>query len=415
MLPPELITSLREHIDIASLYALSQTCSSWRNVIGEHDFRALLHAECPWYEVQFSPRDSWKHCAKIHTLRRRYNETPSALVAQMKALQISHDHSWMLTNPPWEEKFEDFAWPVYRDCVLPHDFHCLEKPIRKGSKWQVNGHGVTFGKYYVDLGEGGFELTKGDSESSFDSENFHTGHGITMEAVVPKEHCRAGSRNVLALLLFEEEKSTLLLKYKGNEGSKPDRIIDTTAYVSEERALLYVSSNNVFIVSKRDKECITYMVDNDNGGCLKVANKNQRRYVPSGMVCYDGIMREINFCALQRGIDISCMSYTNETNEDLSTPFNRMKTIIQDPVHSRYVVLYKQTGVICGIIDLQTRQKMDFFLRSALQDEWSHGHLVMAGVCKGRLALYAFSPSHIKRQFVKQHGPEVSRFIFRSV
>lgn len=200
---------------------------------------------------------------------------------------------------------------------------------------------------------------------------------------------------VQAVVFFNGQKSLLVYRYQEDE-QQSELDISEHVNLTEQRALLYVSFRNIFLVSKVSSEEIrTFMVSNHE---LRLIHTQKRRYIPTGIVCYDGIVSEIHFCALLGGIEVVEMG---SGEADPSTPFNRMKTVIQDSVHSRYAVLYKQTGLICGILDLEKKQKMDFFLRSSLEEDWAHGHLVMAGVSKGEVGLWAFSHAYIKRELEK--------------
>lgn len=378
MLPPELIDNLASYCSLGSLYALSQTSNEWNSVIDDSDFERLLHKSCPWYEVAYSPRSCWKHCAKVYIMR---NPQDCELLADFKSLSI---------QPKWSvpSEWSDCVYPVHKDKKLPDDFYCLKTPVRKQSKFRIHNQGVSFGKYYVNLSDSNKEPVEESNgaglminipEYSNSHETMYTASGPMVQAVV----------------FFNGEKSLLVYKYKEEDGQAE---IDISDYVTltEQRVLLYVSYRNIFLVAKvSSEETKTFMVSNHE---MRLVSTQKRRYIPTGIVSYDGVISEIHFCALLGGIDVVEMG---SGEADPSTPFNRMKTVVQDSVHSRYAVLYKQTGLICGILDLQRKQKMDFFLRSSLEEDWASGHLVMAGVSKGQVGLWAFSHAYIKRELEK--------------
>ncbi|KAG5355819.1 Heat shock protein [Yarrowia sp. B02] len=381
MLPPELIDNLASYCSLGSLYSLSQTSKEWDTVIDDSDFERQLTKSCPWYELNYSPRSCWKHCAKVYILR---NPQDCDLVDDFKALSV---------QPKWSvpSTWSDCVYPVYKDKRLPEDFHCFKTPVRKQSKFRIHNQGVNFGKYYVNLSE--------SDKEPIPEEN--TGNGAGLMINIPEysnSHetmYTASGPMVQAVVFFNGKQSMLVYKYKEEDRQAE---IDISEYVNltEQRVLLYVSYRNIFLVSKvSSEETKTFMVTNHE---LKLISTQKRRYIPTGIVCYDGVVSEIHFCALLGGIDVVEMG-TGEA--DPSTPFNRMKTVIQDSTHSRYAVLYKQTGLICGILDLESRQKMDFFLRSSLEEDWAHGHLVMAGVSKGEVGLWAFSHAYMKRELEK--------------
>lgn len=381
MLPPELIDNLADYCSLGSLYSLSQTSTEWNTVIDDSDFERQLIKRCPWYELEYSPRNCWKHCAKMYILR---NPGNCDLISYFRSLSI---------QPKWSvpSQWSDCVYPVHKDKRLPEDFYGLKTPVRKQSKFRIHNQGVSFGKYYVNLSVSGERPTPEDN----------TGSGAGLMINIPEysnSHetmYTASGPMVQAVVFFNGQRSLLVYKYKGEERQAE---IDISQYVNltEQRVLLYVSFRNVFLVSKVSSDDVkTFMVSNHE---LKLINTQKRRYIPTGIVCYDGILSEIHFCALLGGIDVVEM---DSAEADPSTPFNRMKTVIQDSVHSRYAVLYKQTGLICGILDLEKKQKMDFFLRSSLEEDWAHGHLVMAGVSKGEVGLWAFSHAYIKRELEK--------------
>lgn len=80
-----------DHLDLQCLCSLSQTSQFFRTV-SEPLFKHKLQLVCPWFEPQFSFRESWKECAFEYVRRQSGNIT---LPPAWKVVQDKYDDSDM--------------------------------------------------------------------------------------------------------------------------------------------------------------------------------------------------------------------------------------------------------------------------------------------------------------------------------
>ena len=90
MLPPELVKLITDLLDIRSVCALAQSSKTWSSAIIDSVFRDKLEKVCPWFEPQFSHRNTWRECAIEYCRRRQPGAKYARSIRKVDAAEFGH-------------------------------------------------------------------------------------------------------------------------------------------------------------------------------------------------------------------------------------------------------------------------------------------------------------------------------------
>lgn len=420
MLPPEIVSILSQHTGIYSLYALSQTCHAWRNAICDFHFRDLVQQEQPWYELEYSPRESWKECAKILGIRTRNYGGNTVELVEERLRSISADTCGLKPvtmygeNHHFRENLD--SWEIHRDVALPADFVPLAAADPGAFDCGFYSRGFTYKGVAVDLsssrqiGDEGRRRPNHDgsadsdpnsstlatsptspTSSSYDS-SIYSRYGIDVKVDHSGAKTCSGSVSTLAVMVFPDDPSIseglLFVKHKSGLSCslEPDEIIRCGQIFDPENTHLQVNGPQVFVIT-RDKTFVA------TSGQIKQVDMCLRAHPQTAVLCYDGVVTEVHFSENLDGVLVT----QQRSATDISSYSNRHVSVVQDPVRCNVAVSYRTDGSVGAVIDLETQQYIQSY-----QDTWPH--FVMVGTSESRVAIWSFTPDFLKTAILAQHG-----------
>lgn len=281
MLPPELVEDICEHLDLTSVCALAEADMS-ALAVTDDVFKRMLEPLCPWFEPQFSHRNSYRECA-IEYLRR---QQPGAKFAPRLRKVRAEEFGAV------EEKSPDC--PVYgqQENALA-DFCASAKQLR--SAVYTSEHGIKV------------ELTRKKDYWSWCEEK--------KSKIVSLPH-------VLIIMTLDEDELyccggcnlAVIVKFKDSLGLKPDFV----KYDGVDDYSIECMGPHVFLLTQ-SSSCygaepwlnVRYLDKNGFHGVLYL--DMEETYIRA--FCYDGLLQYFigkKYCAIQPSLDEGTEIFTDK-------------------------------------------------------------------------------------------------------
>lgn len=235
MLPPELVELIADQLDIRSVCALSQSSKSWSRVLSDSVFRSKLQEVCPWFEPQFSHRNTWRECAIEYCRRRQVGSKFARPIRKVDAEEFGRSLT-IVTRPELVDSL----------------------------KLEADGKVFT-SKYGIRLDLSAYSLMA---------------NHLSIHKLVSFPHV------VVFIFMLEGAECHVLIKYKGSKGTHPDirRVIQAS-----EDIYCHVLGRHVFLGFSEDP-----YFDNDQPGIMYVNNgailMKQGHAPRFQFTCYDGLL-----------------------------------------------------------------------------------------------------------------------------
>lgn len=396
MLPRELLLLLCEDMDIASLVALSQTNQSFQESITDHFFKLLLTREHPFYDLDNSNRQSWRECAIAYLSRKGGSDARDV-------------HFTTKTDD-----FEKYQWPIYTNEPLPADFYCLGRQpettevaggslIRPEEDLKLRHTGISFKADFFSLCKEGENVSRhAIRESTLLAASSEIVAGVSpLDNHKPKLISWVLSPEMFVTHMMDSKSGEGILIVKSNKQETTRGSSCTSANV--RRSATFDYSHPTFlkplVVIVRKK---VFICRNFNGKVrIMLCGKNHSSYSSRPIPCDRRVQSNRHIMIYDGLVHI----FDKPFWESLPTAFHRhiypTFTLIQDPVHTQYAVMYEGDQRVCYLVDIKNRLKMCLFHISHTTTghlSYDIGAIVMAGISQGKPRIHVYTKEYAQQK-----------------
>lgn len=377
LLPQEVIEQVCEHLSLKDVVGLRQTNRHFRRGISDALVKEKLLEECPWYRVEYSQFQSWEESGASHV-------TENA-------------------QKPCHVLVDRLHCPLYTDLPLPRDFTALCTDVERTFAWDYNNKGICFDEKQLDLSETNTDFSVpcnyGVSFSHVGTTIKYHGFGVT---VVGKMIQARHTSRAIAAISVHQEQLTLTVKY-------PNQPAESLKLNCKPPLRLQVISDCVYVFGRHDHTSVLYLVTPHT--CQEILHA-QRKCPPAGMVLYNGQLFNVDMDGRYR---CTVSPATLRISFDRNRPPDRFHRVYQDEKQARFCLIYKSTGLVTGLVDLQQKQTVILSQISAdIFAEYNgatdrEDHLLMVGLSQGKVGCWRYTLGYLQQRYKSQHGQELPK------
>lgn len=372
MLPAELIERVCTCLSLADIVSLRQTNRHYRQCIDDHLVRDKLLEECANYRLEYSQWKSWGEAGAHHVTRKEGHVFKDRLTC-----------------------------PLYTDTPLPRDFSCLCTDVERTFSWDYNNKGICFDEKQLDLSDTNTDFAVpcnyGVSFSHVGTTIKYHGFGVTV--VGKMIQARHTSRAIAAISVYQGQ-LLLTVKY-------PNKPPESLKLNCKPPLRLQVIHDCVYVFGRHDHTSVLYLVAPT---VYQEMLHAQRRQPPAGMVLYNGQLFNIDMDGRYR---CSVTPVTHRIMSDRNRPPDKFHRVYQDERNVRYCLIYKSTGLVTGLIDLEHKKAVILSQISAdLFSDYNganepEDHLLMVGLSEGEVGCWRYTLNYLAEKYNNQHGQEL--------
>lgn len=281
--------------------------------------------------------------------------------------------------------------PVYIDQPLPRDFYCLCKEVDEIFPWEYHDNGISFDEKLLDLTEHP-EMGQGKPKKGLTMGRYYgSTYAFGGAPVIQTRH----SSKMLAGV------SVINLIYSGIPQTRGIVNLDGLSLPFR----LQVNGKSVLLHARACDYKTSEVICVSPGGKVHTQRCRPRKAAPAGIVHYNDTFFNIDFQTRYR-LRVCKSLHSLDSDPQLSEPYK----VYQDEEYSQFCLVYKPTGIIIGLIDLDNQQTEVFsapgtgFVARNYSSITCEEYLVMVGMSKGSLGIWKFSINHLRKRFRFQHG-----------
>lgn len=409
MLPPEVVCEVADYLDLESLVSLGLSSTFWNQGIPDNVYRVALHKRCPFYDLDNSPRDSWKECARVHVLR--VSPTPELwrpymLFSRHQAIPGIFDSDGC--GIPYEFcQANDNTVESLRDVSLLQEFEPLVAPYgivqHRGVLSQSTNTSVVVMK--DDHNFEGVKLCLGEvSEKKVSSAEPERRISYIKRGTVVEDHDHIVSPNMdVACTVF----STLAdySKTYFGELNLPHSVVPfTLAYSMDQgriKVKLFEASGKLYMTIR---QLVFHKIDIYEVQKTSVTYKSTwsppeapDKITTQRFMWYDGCVIKWCFCGKSLGQAskrLQFSTYDLRTDEEISTFFDCTREDVHDlfphPKYPRFVMIFTKGRQLTGVWDLKTTT-----FTSTKNDQ--NVAISFPGLLAGQLNFWSYSDTYMAR------------------
>ncbi|KAG5371139.1 hypothetical protein CKK34_1279 [Yarrowia sp. E02] len=415
MLPPEVVCDVAEYLDLEDLVALGLSSSFWNQGIPDSVYRVALHKRCPFYELENSPRDSWKECARVHVLRVSPNPDHWRPYMHFNRHQVSPGIFNANGNGiPYEFcQANNNTISSFKDVCLQEGFEPLVDPYgivqhRGTTLSQSTGTSVVVMK--DDHNFEGVKLCLGDNKqpptrSALPEKRI----SFIKRGTVVEDHDHIISSDVDVACTIFSSFSDNSKRYFGELNFKNIVVPFTLAYSMDQgriKVKLFEASGKLYVTIR---QLVFHKIDiytiNDARNVVTYNStwspeETHDEIITQRFMWYDGCVIKWSFCGKSLGQASKRLQFStyDMREEEISTFFNCIRDDVHDlfphPKYPRYVMIFTKGRQLTGVWDLKSRSF------SVVKEQGSFNSdiaISFPGLLNGKLGFWAYSDSYMAK------------------
>ncbi|KAG5365670.1 hypothetical protein CJU89_0061 [Yarrowia sp. B02] len=409
MLPPEVVCEVADYLDLESLVALGLCSSFWNGGIPEIAYRVALHKRCPFYDLENSPRKSWKECARVHVLRVSANPDhwrPYMLFNRSEVASGIFDADG--SGIPYEFcQANDKTVSTFKDVCLQPAFESLVDPYgivqhRGTTLSQSTGKSVVVMK--DDHNFEGVKLCLGDTrEEPAQSTAAEKRISFIKRGAVVEDHDHIVTRDADVACTIFSSFSDNSKRYFGELNYKNAVVSFTLAYSMDQgriKVKLFEASGRLYMTIR---QLVFHKIDIYVINGARVTYKStwspaeaHDEIITQRFMWYDGCVVKWSFCGKSLGHATKRLQFStyDMREQETSTFFNCSREDVHDlfphPKYPRYVLIFTKGRQLTGVWDLQTKS----FSRASDDKDVA---LSFPGLLDGKLGFWSYSDAYMAR------------------
>lgn len=427
MLPPEVVCEIAEYLDLEDLVALGLTSCFWNQGIPDSVYRVALHQRCPFYDLENSPRHSWKECARVHVLRVTANPDswrPFILLFSRDQQVVApgiFDSEGNSSIIPYEFcQASDKRVRSFKDVPFPHEFESLVDPYgmvqhRGTTLSQSTGSSVVVMK--DDHNFEGVKLFLGD-DAHHPRLALSTAGGPEKRISFVKrgtvveghDHIITNDADVACTVFSSFSETSNSKKYFGELNFMFAVVPFTLAYSMDQgriKVKLFEASGKLFLTIR---QLVFHKIDiyevNANRSITYKSTWSPEdahdKIITQRFMWYDGCVIKWSFCGKSLGQNskrlLQFSTYDIRREGEISTFFECSRDDVHDlfphPKYPRYVMIFCKGRQLTGVWDLRSQS---FSMIDKTDPANSEVALSFPGLLHGQLGFWSFSDSYMAR------------------
>lgn len=421
LLPPEVVCEVADYLDLEDLVALGLTSYLWNQAIPDSVYRVALHKRCPFYDLQNSPRHSWKECARVHVLRvspRPDHWRPYMMYSRFQASPGIFDSDGI--SIPYEFcQANDKRVRSFKDVALPEGFESLVDPYgivqhRGTTLAQSTGSSVVvmkddhnFEGVKLFLGEGTQQQLAPSTAEGPERRISFIKRGTVVE---DHDHIITSDVDVACTVFSSFSETTNSKKYFGELNFIFAVVPFKLAYSMDQgriKVKLFEASGKLFMTIRQlvFSKIDIYEVNQNRSITYRSTWSPEDAHdeiVMQRFMWYDGCVIKWSFCGKSLGQNskrlLQFSTYDMRREGETSVFFDCGRDDVHDlfphPKHPRYVMIFCKGRQLTGVWDLKSKS---FSMIDKNDPANSDVALSFPGLLHGQLGFWSYSDSYMAK------------------